>query len=103
MPTCYVVGCTSGYRINPEQRKFFSPRSEKERILWEKVIPRKESLCKTARVCDKHFEDSYIIKGEMMILPDGPTFVLSGKWKKKTILLALETLSFVLSAIEAFI
>ncbi|KAH8025823.1 hypothetical protein HPB51_012145 [Rhipicephalus microplus] len=28
MPTCFVPGCTSGYKSNPEKRHFFAPPSD---------------------------------------------------------------------------
>ncbi|KAH8038181.1 hypothetical protein HPB51_024712 [Rhipicephalus microplus] len=64
MPTCFVPGCTSGYKSNPEKRHFFAPPSDPQLLeRWVRAIPRADKLLsKTCKVCDVHFMQHDIVK-----------------------------------------
>lgn len=64
MPTCFVPGCTSGYKSNPEKRHFFAPPSDPQLLgRWVRAIPRADKpLSKTCKVCDVHFVQGDIVK-----------------------------------------
>lgn len=84
MPTvCYVPFCKSGRKKNPIKMKMFSaPKDEKLRKTWEKMIPRKDVLKVTHKVCEVHFEESDIIKGKIFIV-NGKEDFFPTKWKLK--------------------
>ncbi|KAH6932625.1 hypothetical protein HPB50_008194 [Hyalomma asiaticum] len=55
MPTCFVPGCTSGYRKNPEKRYFSSPPSDPLLLQkWERSIPRADNTLGKTCKCACH-------------------------------------------------
>jgi len=64
MSKCIIVGCTSGYKSNPEKLHLFSvPKDPQLREKWQKCIPRKNFvLNNNSHVCEKHFNEGDIIK-----------------------------------------
>lgn len=64
MSKCIIVGCTSGYKSNPEKLHLFSvPKDPQLREKWQKCIPRQNFvLNNNSHVCEKHFNEGDIIK-----------------------------------------
>ena len=64
MVKCCVVGCTSGYKSNPEKiPQFCVPKDVKRREVWAKAIPRKDFILTEKHfVCFKHFREDDIIR-----------------------------------------
>ncbi|CAI6343939.1 unnamed protein product [Macrosiphum euphorbiae] len=64
MVKCCVVFCTSGYKNNKENvSKFAAPRDPELRKKWAKAIPRQNFvLTDSTYVCEKHFNESDIIR-----------------------------------------
>lgn len=81
---CYIPNCWSGHPTNPIKRNYFSP--PKDPVLreeWRKMIPRDvPAIHKSARICELHFEEEDLIKGNTYII-DGKTSFLPMKWKLK--------------------
>jgi hypothetical protein len=54
MPRCIVIGCTSGYRSNPDKKHFFCvPKNENMRQQWQAAVhtsKRRAINAKTSRV-----------------------------------------------------
>nr|XP_012228100.1 PREDICTED: uncharacterized protein LOC105675478 isoform X2 [Linepithema humile] len=73
MPTCVVAGCTSGYRSNPEKKRFFSvPKNESVRQQWLAAVRRKDmQLTQKHYVCENHFYPSSIIWQKILKDADG--------------------------------
>lgn len=86
MPTCFVPGCTSGYRSNPEKRHFFAPPSDPELLeRWRRAIPRADKLLsKTCKVCDVHFQPADITKTYKDIINGEVVEVERGAWALKS-------------------
>lgn len=84
MPTlCYVPFCDSGHKNNPVKRRMFSvPKDEEMRKKWEKMIPRKDVLKPSHKVCEIHFQESDIIKGKIFII-NGKEDLFPLTWKLK--------------------
>ena len=63
MPTCAVLGCTSGYRSNPNKSHLFRvPRNPEINKLWEKAIEPSGVKIRTQQsVCQKHFRADEIL------------------------------------------
>ncbi|KAH8027861.1 hypothetical protein HPB51_010828 [Rhipicephalus microplus] len=84
MPTCYVPGCTSGYRndANKSERHFFSGPSDATLLsAWNKVIPRADrELAEKSKVCDLHFYDQDIQKCYVHTINEETVKVPRGKW-----------------------
>lgn len=61
---CCVVGCTSGYKSNPEKVMMFSaPKNKIMRKKWQAAIPRRNyTVHDRTYVCIKHFEDKNILR-----------------------------------------
>lgn len=61
---CFVPNCRSGYASCREKASLFSPPRDPERLeIWKKNIPRDDRvLSRNDRVCEKHFDPTYIIK-----------------------------------------
>lgn len=81
---CYVPNCLSGHPNNSVKRQFFGVPSDPERReQWRKMIPRDvPAIHKTARVCELHFEEADLVKGNTYMI-DGKEIVLPMKWKLK--------------------
>ena len=64
MVKCCVVGCTSGYKSNPEKiPQFCVPKDVKRREVWAKAIRRKDFILTEKHfVCFKHFREDDIIR-----------------------------------------
>lgn len=64
MPTCFVPGCTSGFKSNPQKRHYFAPPRDPQLLgRWTRAIPRADKvLTKTCKVCDVHFQEADIVK-----------------------------------------
>lgn len=80
--TCCVPGCRSGYKGRTEKVSLFClPSDGVLREKWKRLIPRQETadFCfdsKYVRVCEKHFDDSdivradeFVVNGEKVSLP----------------------------------
>lgn len=76
--TCFVPGCSSGYKSNKTKITLFStPKDKKQFEKWLKIIPRADkNLDEYSVVCESHFDEryiernyKYIIKGEEVLLP----------------------------------
>lgn len=61
---CCVVGCSSGYKSNPEKvSQFSAPKDEILRQKWQKAIPRKDyTVNDKTHVCSKHFKEHDIVR-----------------------------------------
>lgn len=64
MGRCCVVGCTSGYKSNPEKvSRFAAPRDPELRKKWSNAIPRLYyTVNDKSYVCEKHFAPEEIIR-----------------------------------------
>lgn len=65
---CSVPGCKSGYTETVQS--FPYPKDEKKKKQWLKQIGLKK-VCKSARVCQLHFLDSYIMPAEENVTKKG--------------------------------
>jgi len=83
--TCYVVGCTSGYKSNKEDGiHFFSPRDNKTLAAWRQAIPRNQLILNpTHRVCHKHFDEGDVIKQLTFKGKDGIIVFPLLRWRLK--------------------
>ncbi|KAH6920747.1 hypothetical protein HPB50_028265 [Hyalomma asiaticum] len=84
MPTCYVPGCTSGYRKDArssDRHFFYAPSDLGLRSAWNRAIPRADKeLTTKSRVCDLHFHEQDILKTYVHVI-DGKTIEIPrGKW-----------------------
>ncbi|KAH6919924.1 hypothetical protein HPB50_029086 [Hyalomma asiaticum] len=84
MPTCYVPGCTSGYRkdaSSSDRHFFYAPSDLGLRSAWNRAIPRADKeLTTKSRVCDLHFHEQDILKTYVHVI-DGKTIEIPrGKW-----------------------
>lgn len=70
MTICSVPGCQSNYRSKEAVPTFPYPKDEKRRKQWLKQIGLSK-VGKGARVCKKHFLDSYIIQPEENVTKEG--------------------------------
>lgn len=72
--TCCVPGCRSGYKGTTEKVSVFGLPSDGElREKWKRAIPRQETGdfnfdSKYVRVCEKHFDDSDIIRADEFVI-----------------------------------
>uniref|UniRef100_L7M5I7 THAP-type domain-containing protein n=1 Tax=Rhipicephalus pulchellus TaxID=72859 RepID=L7M5I7_RHIPC len=82
MPTCFVPGCTSGYKNNPEKRHFFAPPSDPQLLeRWVRAIPRADKLLsKTCKVCDVHFMQHDIVKTYKHVIDGQVVEIDRGCW-----------------------
>lgn len=82
MPTCFVPGCTSGYKSNPEKRHFFAPPSDPQLLeRWVRAIPRADKLLsKTCKVCDVHFMQHDIVKTYKHVIDGQVVEIDRGCW-----------------------
>ncbi len=81
MPTCYVPYCRSGYANNKEKTRFFKPPCDRTRFLWNKLVPRDGKMTKTSKICEKHFREEDMIKGEYLTIQGTKVLIPSFKWK----------------------
>lgn len=80
---CFVPFCNTGQKDNLTKRTMFSvPKDEKLRQKWGKMIPRKDKLKPSHKVCEIHFEETDIIKGKVFII-NGKEDFFPMKWKLK--------------------
>jgi hypothetical protein len=87
MPVCFVPGCKSGLNSCIEKRRFFfAPKEPILRVKWDYVISRSDTvLSDKSKVCELHFEDDAIIKGEFLRHSDGSEeFIPKLRWKLKS-------------------
>ena len=87
MPVCFVPGCKSGLKSCIEKRRFFfAPKEAILRVKWDSVISRSDTvLTDKSKVCERHFEDDAIIKGEFLRHSDGSEeFIPKLRWKLKS-------------------
>src|SRR6218665_2282896 len=80
--SCWAAGCTSGYRSNDEKRHFFKVPSDSQRLaVWRRFIPRNGSLTSKHYLCDKHFENRFIIKKDIHVINGEKVELDRGKWE----------------------
>ncbi|XP_077516220.1 uncharacterized protein LOC144126127 [Amblyomma americanum] len=86
MPTCFVPGCTSGYRRNTEKRHFFSPPTDPNLLAkWSRAIPRADKvLGKTCKVCDAHFQEGDILKSYKHVINGEVIEIERGVWSLRS-------------------
>jgi hypothetical protein len=87
MPVCFVPGCKSGLKSCIEKRRFFfAPKEAILRVKWDSVISRSDTvLTDKSKVCELHFEDDVIIKGEFLRHSNGSEeFIPKLRWKLKS-------------------
>lgn len=84
MPLCYIPYCRSG-KPNSVKRHFFGPpKNPVLREEWRKNIPREvPAIHKSARVCEVHFDQSDLIKGNTYIINGKKVFLPMDIWKLK--------------------
>lgn len=85
MPTtCVVTGCRSGYKTESvsEIRHFFSPPTDPVLFeKWNRATHRKNFVLKpNHKVCDLHFDESFIIKSDKFIINNETVEMPRGKW-----------------------
>ena len=59
MPSCSVVGCTSGRQGSEKVQVFRYPKDDLMKKKWLNLIG-KESVGKDSVVCKKHFQPGYL-------------------------------------------
>ncbi|KAH6925114.1 hypothetical protein HPB50_001026 [Hyalomma asiaticum] len=78
--TCFVPGCTSGYRSCKEKWSLFRvPKEPERREEWSQLIHRTDrELNEACTICERHFEPRYIersyettVNGEIVEIPRG--------------------------------
>jgi hypothetical protein len=64
LSTCFVVGCSTGYKSNKEKTPIFrAPKNGTNFVLWQKSIARmNRKFSRKDFVCAKHFKEEYIRK-----------------------------------------
>ena len=85
MPTCFVLGCRTGYGESKGVYLFFPPTDKNRIPQMSTAIPRKDKgLTRKCYVCYCHFSEemvgnihTFIIIGEIIQLP-------TSKWKLKS-------------------
>lgn len=82
--TCFVKKCRSGYRSNPEKVSFFRPPKDPSLLdEWKTAISRFDrELSTTDVVCEKHFDESDIIKTWQCVTKDG-SVLMEGQRRAK--------------------
>ncbi|XP_039303439.1 uncharacterized protein LOC105205123 [Solenopsis invicta] len=63
MPRCIVIGCTLGYKSNPDKKHFFCvPKNKDMQQQWQAAVRRKNvQLTQKHCVCENHFHPSNIV------------------------------------------
>lgn len=63
---CIAVGCTSGYKSNPEKVNFFRvPKNRSEE--WQKASRRKDIILNSSHCfCEKHFAEDDIVRKKIL-------------------------------------
>lgn len=86
MPTCFVPGCTSGYKSNPQKRHYFAPPRDPQLLgRWTRAIPRADKvLTKTCKVCDVHFQEADIVKTYKHVINGETVEIDRGIWALKS-------------------
>src|SRR6218665_1193954 len=80
--SCWATGCTSGYHSNGEKRHFFRVPSDSRRLaVWKRLIPRDGNLTSKHSLCDKHFEDRFILKKYIHVINGEKVELDRGKWE----------------------
>lgn len=61
---CISVGCTSGYKSNPEKVHFFHvPKNNDKAKEWQKASGRKDIILNASHCfCEKHFAEDDIVR-----------------------------------------
>lgn len=87
MPTCAIIGCTSGYRSNPEKIHLFTvPRDPVIRELWHCAIKPSGVTIKSGQsVCEKHFRADEVVWQRNHVASDGTVLGVVSKIFKSII------------------
>ena len=69
MPSCFVVGCKSGY--NSKSAHLFRAPKTADKALWLRNIPKRQNVdfdLSKSVLCDKHFDSSLIKSNQRTII-----------------------------------
>lgn len=82
MPNICCVPCCGSIESDPKRTLFSTPKDAVTREKWEKHIPRTGHLKPSHRVCDLHFEECDVVKGDSHLINGEKVFVPL-RWKLK--------------------
>jgi hypothetical protein len=78
--TCWVPGCTSGYRTSTDtSRHLFSVPANKC-AEWNRKIPREGILTSKHYICDLHFEEQFIKKQDEFVISGKTVYLPRDRW-----------------------
>jgi len=78
--TCWVPGCSSGYRTSSDKNRHLFTVPVNKLKEWSRRIPREEHLTSKHCVCDLHFEEKFIKKHDEIIIDGKPVRLSRERW-----------------------
>jgi len=87
MPSCFVYGCNTGNHGETNTHMFTSPKGSKPEIVkqWIRNLPRSDKtfdpLNRLHQVCVNHFDPSFVIKSDTLIIDNKTIEIPRIRWK----------------------